>query len=52
MNGLPLPQRVLDASALMASVWLEPGAVAVEVEGSVVSAVNWAELGQKFASRG
>jgi ribonuclease VapC len=45
-------RRVLDASALMAYVWLELGADAVEIEGSVVSAVNWAEVGQKFASRG
>jgi ribonuclease VapC len=52
MIGLPRPRRVLDASALMAYVWLEPGADAVEIEGSAVSAVNWAEVGQKFASRG
>jgi len=52
MTGLPRPRRVLDASALMAYVWLEPGADAVEVEGSVVSAANWAEVGEKFASRG
>jgi len=36
----------------MAYVWLEPGADGVEVEGSVVSAANWAEVGEKFASRG
>ena len=52
MTGLPRPRRVLDASALMAYVWLEPGADAVEIEGSAVSAVNWAEVGQRFASRG
>lgn len=52
MSALPRPRRVLDASALMAYVWFEPGADAVELEGSVVSAVNWAEVGQKFASRG
>jgi ribonuclease VapC len=45
-------RRVLDASALMAYVWMEPGAEAVEIEGSAVSAVNWAEVGQKLASRG
>lgn len=46
------PARVLDASALIAYVWAEAGAEASTVEGAVMSAVNWAEVAQKVASRG
>ena len=46
------PGRVLDASALIAFLWAEAGAEAVAVEGAAMSAVNWAEVAQKVASRG
>jgi ribonuclease VapC len=45
---------VLDASALLALLYREPGADAVEevLDGAVVSAVNWSEVLQKLAQRG
>ena len=44
------PDAVLDASALIALLWDEPGAEAVEplLGRAVVSAVNWAEVLQRF----
>ena len=45
---------VLDASALLALLYREPGADAVEevLDGAVVSAVNWSEVLQKLTQRG
>ena len=45
---------VLDASALLALLWSEPGseAVAAIMEDAVVSAVNWAEIISKLQERG
>jgi ribonuclease VapC len=43
-------QAVLDASALIALLWEEPGAEAVEplLGRAVISTVNWAEVLQRF----
>ena len=46
------PQRVLDASALLAVVFREVAFDAVPLEGSAVSAVNWSEVVQVAARRG
>jgi len=48
------PDAVLDASALIALLWGEPGAEAVEplLGSSVVSAVNWAEVQQRYRAHG
>ncbi len=48
------PEAVLDASALIALLWDEPGSEAVEalVTRSVVSAVNWAEVLQRYRAHG
>lgn len=49
------PATVLDASALLAYLFEEPGAAEVEraLKGqAVISAVNWAEVVSKFADRG
>ena len=45
---------VLDASAILALLYREPGADAVEevLDGAAVSAVNWSEVLQKLAQRG
>jgi ribonuclease VapC len=45
---------VLDASALLALLWSEPGseAVAAVIEDAAVSAVNWAEIISKLQERG
>lgn len=45
---------VLDASALIALLWHEPGAKAVEplLGHSVVSALNWAEVLQRYVAHG
>jgi ribonuclease VapC len=45
---------VLDASALLALLYREPGADVVEevLDGAVVSALNWSEVLQKLAHRG
>lgn len=45
---------VLDASALLALIWQEPGADAVAsvVDQAVMSAVNWAEVVSKLQDRG
>ena len=45
------PQRVLDASALLAVLFREVGFDAVPLEGSAVSAVNWSEVVQVAARR-
>ena len=45
------PQRVLDASALLAVVFREVGFDSVPLEGSAVSAVNWSEVVQVAARR-
>jgi ribonuclease VapC len=44
------PEAVLDASALIALLWDEPGADAVEplLGRAVVSAVNWTEVLQRY----
>ncbi|HST54733.1 MAG TPA: type II toxin-antitoxin system VapC family toxin [Solirubrobacteraceae bacterium] len=44
------PEVVLDASALIALLWEEPGAETVEplLSRSIVSAVNWAEVLQRY----
>jgi len=49
-----VPDAVLDASALIALLWGEPGAVAVErlLGRAVISAVNWAEVLQRFRAHG
>ncbi|MBX6423471.1 type II toxin-antitoxin system VapC family toxin [Thermosulfurimonas sp. F29] len=44
--------RVLDASALLAFLHKEPGAEFVELERSVISAVNWSEVLYKCLSWG
>ncbi|HZV74826.1 MAG TPA: type II toxin-antitoxin system VapC family toxin [Conexibacter sp.] len=48
------PEAVLDASALIALLWEEPGAEAVEplLSRSAVSAVNWAEVLQRYRAYG
>lgn len=48
------PEAVLDASALIALLWEEPGAEAVEplLGRSVVSSVNWAEVLQRYRAHG
>jgi ribonuclease VapC len=48
------PEAVLDASALIALLWEEPGAEVVEplLGQSVVSAVNWAEVLQRYRAHG
>lgn len=45
-----MPDAVLDASALIALLWDEPGAEAVErlLGRAVISAVNWAEVLQRY----
>ena len=45
------PQRVLDASALLAVLFREVGFDAVPLEGSAVSAVNWSEVVQVATRR-
>ena len=47
-------EAVLDASALIALLWDEPGAEAVEplLGRAVVSAVNWAEVLQRYRAHG
>ncbi len=47
-------EAVLDASALIALLWEEPGADAVEplLGRAVISAVNWAEVLQVYRARG
>jgi ribonuclease VapC len=47
-------EAVLDASALIALLWEEPGAEAVEplLSRSVVSAVNWTEVLQRYRAHG
>lgn len=48
------PEAVLDASALIALLWEEPGAEAVEalLGRAVISAVNWTEVLQRFEAAG
>jgi PIN domain nuclease of toxin-antitoxin system len=48
------PEAVLDASALIALLWEEPGAEAVEVllGQAMISAVNWAEVLQRYHAHG
>jgi ribonuclease VapC len=48
------PEAVLDASALIALLWDERGAEAVEplLGRSVVSTVNWAEVLQRYQAHG
>ena len=48
------PETVLDASALIALLWEEPGAEAVEplLSRSAVSTVNWAEVMQRYRAHG
>lgn len=48
------PEAVLDASALIALLWEEAGADAVEplLSSAVVSAVNWAEVLQRYRAHG
>jgi PIN domain nuclease of toxin-antitoxin system len=45
---------VLDASALVAVLWEEPGAEAVEplLRGAAISTVNWAEVLQRYHAAG
>ncbi len=49
-----MPDAVLDASALVALLWDEPGAAAVErlLGRAVISAVNWAEVLQRYRAHG
>lgn len=50
-----LPTSILDASALLAYLQGEPGATVVAnalTQGSIISAVNWAETLSKLAERG
>lgn len=48
------PEAVLDASALIALLWEEPGAEAVEalLGHAMISAVNWAEVLQRYRAHG
>jgi ribonuclease VapC len=48
------PEAVLDASALIALLWDEPGADAVEplLGRAVISAVNWADVLQRYHAHG
>jgi PIN domain nuclease of toxin-antitoxin system len=48
------PEAVLDASALIALLWEEPGADAVEplLGQAVIAAVNWAEVLQRYRALG
>lgn len=48
------PEAVLDASALIALLWEEPGSDAVEglLGAAVVSAVNWSEVLQRYDALG
>jgi len=48
------PETVLDASALIALLWEEPGAEAVEplLSRAAVSTVNWAETLQRYRAHG
>jgi ribonuclease VapC len=50
----PEPDAVLDASALIALLWEEPGAEAVEplLGQAAISAVNWAEVLQRYRAHG
>ncbi len=57
MTGAPSRNKlavVLDSSALLALLWSEPGADAVEaiLQGALMSAVNMAEVCSKLADRG
>lgn len=47
-------KSVLDASALLALLWSEPGSerVAEVMDDAAVSAVNWAEIVSKLQDRG
>lgn len=49
-----MPDAVLDASALIALLWDEPGAEAVErlLGRAAMSVVNWAEVLQRFRAHG
>lgn len=49
-----VPEAVLDASALLALLWDEPGADAVErlLGRVVISAVNWVEVLQRLHAHG
>lgn len=53
-SSTAVPDAVLDASALIALLWDEPGAQAVErlLGRAVVSAVNWAEVLQRYRAHG
>ena len=44
--------QVLDASAVLAVLRNEPGAANVDLEGALVSTVNWTEVAQRLAPRG
>lgn len=48
------PESVLDASALVALLWEEPGGSAVEplLDGAAISAVNWVEVLQRYEADG
>jgi ribonuclease VapC len=50
----PAPVVVLDASALLASAFGEPGAdlVRSEISGALISAANWSEFVQKVQQNG
>ncbi len=48
---MPDPE-VLDASALLTWLQLEPGAEEVRLEGSVMNSVNWSEVLQKAEQNG
>jgi PIN domain nuclease of toxin-antitoxin system len=45
-------RQVLDASALLAVLRDEPGAESVDLEGALVSTVNWTEVAQRLAPLG
>lgn len=44
--------EVLDASALLAWLQLEPGAQEVRLEGALMNSVNWSEVLQKAEQNG
>ena len=44
--------QVLDASALLAVFRSEPGAANVDLEGALVSTVNWTEVAQRLVPLG
>ena len=47
-----IPKEILDASALLAFLQDEPGATGVNLQASLINAVNFSEVVQKTVQRG